>query len=45
MQRIRAMRGGAHRRLAAWIGWNEGWVTLRAIAAPYDSEAKGTFRI
>ena len=24
---IRAMRGGSLRRLAAWIGWHEGWLT------------------
>lgn len=38
---IRAMRGGSLRRLAAWIGWNEGWVTLRTIAASLRLRSEG----
>jgi putative transposase len=38
---IRAMRGGPLRRLAAWIGWNEGWVTLRSIAASLRLRSEG----
>ncbi len=30
---IRQARGNALRRLAAWIGWHEGLITLRSIAA------------
>src|SRR5213078_2185309 len=30
---IRKSRGGMLRALAAWLGWNEGWLTLRSIAA------------
>jgi REP element-mobilizing transposase RayT len=30
---IRTTRGNSLRRLAAWIGWQEGWLTLRSIAA------------
>ena len=38
---IRAKRGGKLRRLAAWIGWHEGWVTLRAIAASLRLRSEG----
>jgi len=38
---IRAMRGGPLRRLAAWIGWYEGWVTLRTIAASLRLRSEG----
>ena len=38
---IRAMRGGKLRRLAAWIGWNEGLVTLRTIAAALRLRSEG----
>jgi hypothetical protein len=38
---IRAGRGGPVRRLAAWIGWNEGLTTLRAIAASLRLRSEG----
>ena len=38
---IREMRGGALRRLAAWIGWNEGLLTLRSIAASLRLRSEG----
>jgi putative transposase len=38
---IRAMRGGSLRRLAAWIGWYEGWQTLRSIAAALRLRSEG----
>ena len=38
---IRAARGGALRRLAAWIGWNEGLLTLRSIAASLRLRSEG----
>lgn len=38
---IRSRRGGALRRLAAWIGWNEGLVTLRTIAASLRLRSEG----
>jgi putative transposase len=38
---IRAMRGGSWRRLAAWIGWYEGWQTLRSIAAALRLRSEG----
>jgi REP element-mobilizing transposase RayT len=38
---IRAMRGGSLRRLAAWIGWHEGWITLRSIAAALRLRSEG----
>jgi putative transposase len=38
---IREMRGGTLRRLVAWIGWNEGWVTLRSIAASLRLRSEG----
>lgn len=38
---IRFRRGGALRRLAAWIGWNEGLLTLRSIAAALRLRSEG----
>ncbi len=38
---IRRMRGGALRRLAAWIGWHEGWLTLRSMAAALRLRSEG----
>ena len=38
---IRATRGGRLRRLVAWIGWYEGWVTLRTIAASLRLRSEG----
>jgi REP element-mobilizing transposase RayT len=38
---IRCRRGGALRRLAAWIGWNEGLLTLRSIAASLRLRSEG----
>jgi hypothetical protein len=38
---IRAKRGGSWRRLAAWIGWFEGWQTLRSIAAALRLRSEG----
>ena len=38
---IRATRGGPLRRLAAWIGWNEGLLTLRSIAASLRLRSEG----
>jgi len=38
---IRAARGGPLRRLVAWIGWHEGLVTLRAIAASLRLRSEG----
>jgi putative transposase len=38
---IRKMRGGALRRLVAWIGWHEGMVTLRSIAASLLLRSEG----
>ena len=38
---IRSQRGGALRRLAAWIGWNEGLLTLRSIAASLRLRSEG----
>src|SRR5438874_4440578 len=38
---IRAARGGPLRRLAAWIGWNEGLLTLRSIAASLRLRSEG----
>jgi hypothetical protein len=42
---IRATRGGMLRRLAPWIGWHEGLVTLRSIAASLRLRSEGTSRI
>ena len=38
---LRARRGGPLRRLAAWIGWNEGLTTLRSIAASLRLRSEG----
>ena len=38
---IRHTRGGSLRQLAAWIGWNEGWQTLRSIAASLRLRSEG----
>jgi hypothetical protein len=38
---IRATRGGMLRRLAVWIGWNEGLITLRSIAASLRLRSEG----
>jgi putative transposase len=38
---IREMRGGSLRRLVAWIGWHEGWATLRTIAASLRLRSEG----
>jgi len=38
---IREVRGGGLRRLVAWIGWNEGLVTLRMIAASLRLRSEG----
>ncbi|MFZ2492797.1 MAG: hypothetical protein WA208_15050, partial [Thermoanaerobaculia bacterium] len=32
---------GPLRLLAAWIGWNEGWITLRSIAASLRLRSEG----
>jgi putative transposase len=38
---VRAKRGGALRWLIAWIGWHEGLVTLRSIAASLRLRSEG----
>jgi putative transposase len=38
---IREMHGGSLRRLVAWIGWNESWMTLRSIAASLRLRSEG----
>lgn len=38
---IRLGAKGSLRRLAAWIGWNEGWLTLRSIAASFVLTSEG----
>ncbi|HYI07725.1 MAG TPA: hypothetical protein VEK57_01535 [Thermoanaerobaculia bacterium] len=38
---LRSKQGGALRRLAAWIGWNEGLLTLRSIAAALRLRSEG----
>jgi putative transposase len=38
---LRTVRGHALRRLAAWIGWHEGLVTLRSIAAALRLRSEG----
>jgi REP element-mobilizing transposase RayT len=38
---IRAARGGTLRRLSAWIGWHEGLITLRSIAASLRMRSEG----
>ncbi|HYI10194.1 MAG TPA: transposase [Thermoanaerobaculia bacterium] len=38
---LRSRDGGALRRLAAWLGWNEGLLTLRSIAAGLRLRSEG----
>jgi hypothetical protein len=38
---IRAGGGSTLGRLAAWIGWHEGWATLRSIAASLRLRSEG----
>ncbi|MCU1348065.1 MAG: hypothetical protein JWO56_1095 [Acidobacteria bacterium] len=38
---IRSPRGGVLRRLVSWIGWHEGLVTLRTIAASLRLRSEG----
>ncbi|MEA2492046.1 MAG: hypothetical protein QOH21_3838, partial [Acidobacteriota bacterium] len=38
---IRQSRGGPLRMLAAWVGWNEGLITLRSIAASLRLRSEG----
>lgn len=38
---LRTRKGGALRRLAAWIGWHEGLLTLRSIAAALRLRSEG----
>ncbi len=38
---IRATRGGILRRLTAWLGWHEGLITLRSIAASLRLRSEG----
>ena len=38
---IRTMRGDPLRSLTAWIGWHEGWITLRSIAASLRLRSEG----
>jgi hypothetical protein len=38
---VRTIRGGSHRLLIAWLGWHEGLVTLRSIAASLRLESEG----
>ena len=38
---IRETRGSVFRRLAAWIGWHEGLITLRSIAAGLRLRSEG----
>jgi hypothetical protein len=38
---IRSIRGNQLRRLVAWVGWNEGLVTLRSIAASLRLRSEG----
>jgi hypothetical protein len=38
---LRTMRGGPLRRLIAWLGWHEGLVTLRSIAASLVLRSEG----
>jgi hypothetical protein len=38
---IRMTRGHVLRNLVAWLGWNEGWVTLRSIAASLRLRSEG----
>lgn len=41
VEMLRAMHGGSLRGLVAWLGWHEGWVTLRAIAAALRLRSEG----
>jgi REP element-mobilizing transposase RayT len=38
---VRSVRGGPLRRLVAWIGWHEGLITLRSIAAALRLRSEG----
>jgi REP element-mobilizing transposase RayT len=38
---VRSVRGGRLRSLAAWLGWHEGLVTLRSIAAALRLRSEG----
>ena len=38
---IRQEHGSRLRNLAAWLGWNEGWITLRTIAAALRLRSEG----
>ena len=38
---VRSVRGGPLRRLIAWLGWHEGLVTLRSIAAALRLRSEG----
>jgi hypothetical protein len=38
---IRTTRGHILRNLVAWLGWHEGWVTLRSIAASLRLRSEG----
>jgi REP element-mobilizing transposase RayT len=38
---VRSVRGGPLRRLIAWIGWHEGLITLRSIAAALRLRSEG----
>jgi REP element-mobilizing transposase RayT len=38
---IRTTRGDPLRSLVAWIGWHEGWITLRSIAAALRLRSEG----
>jgi putative transposase len=38
---VRSIRGGPLRNLAAWVGWNEGLLTLRSIAASFRLRSEG----
>jgi putative transposase len=38
---VRSLRGGPLRRLVAWLGWHEGLVTLRSIAASLRLRSEG----
>ncbi|HEX8410317.1 MAG TPA: transposase, partial [Thermoanaerobaculia bacterium] len=38
---VRSVRGGPLRRLIAWLGWHEGLITLRSIAAALRLRSEG----
>jgi hypothetical protein len=38
---VRSVQGGPLRRLIAWLGWHEGLVTLRSIAAALRLRSEG----